>query len=110
METERRKGLWCAAVPRAPVVGRSALADPAPPLRSPRAAREALTFTLQSTPRLAAFESPVQSRQSPVSRRAQRTSVTSPRETYQPCGEVKLSNVIHFRIPVLFGFSGLLYF
>lgn len=82
-----------------------------PRLRSAlRERREKRSHSHYSTPRVAAFETTVQSRQSLVSRRAQRTSVTSPRVIYQPCGEVKLSNVIHFRIPVLFGSSGLLYF
>ncbi|KPI91391.1 hypothetical protein RR46_14895 [Papilio xuthus] len=35
--------------------------------------------------------------QSPVTRRVDRTSVTPPRANNQPCGEVKLSNVIPFR-------------
>ncbi|KPJ18912.1 hypothetical protein RR48_12423 [Papilio machaon] len=35
--------------------------------------------------------------QSPVTRRADRTSVTPPHANIQPCGEVKLSNVIPFR-------------
>ncbi|CAH0407321.1 unnamed protein product [Chilo suppressalis] len=77
------------------------LADPSFPLRSPLVEKCSQYRDPPFEPHCH-VTSPLQS---PVRRRALRTSVTATLANRQPCGEVKLSNVKQFRIPV-FSLSG----
>lgn len=111
----RRKGPRCAAVPQAPLSGTPLSLTP----RSLHAHIRTATRELVSAPRLPSQPRSVagsRARAKPhslaaVARRySGEPYVTSSSATRQPCGEVKLSNVIHFRIPVSFYFSGPLHF
>lgn len=86
--------------PRTAQLSRGYQSEGAPPSLAPRLrslARGAISKT-----RLPQLRT---SRQSPRARATRRTSVTQPRAYRQPCGEVKLSNVVHTHELFFSGFS-----